>query len=216
MRWSLGLASWAALLGCASEGLAADTTIVRDGETGFTFSEYSVAYQLGAQAVTFRVAIPSPAPSNYDLVFQIIAPNAVGWAGIAWGASMINCPLTVGWAANGNTPVISVRRTSQRTQPQVFDGAQVQLLKGASKTNGTHWQILAKCSGCSTFTTTGSNTKTLNPNGSNRLAFAHSKTRPPSSSTAAMLSVHDAISYWDHDFAGAGNTEFDSLVEKNA
>ncbi|GAW17198.1 hypothetical protein ANO14919_066510 [Xylariales sp. No.14919] len=110
MRWNLGLAYLAALLGCASEGSAADTTIVRDSETGFTFSEYQAAFVIG-QAITFRVAVPSPAPDKYDLVFQIIAPTAVGWTGLAWGASMVNDPLTIGWAS-GSTGVVSVRRTT--------------------------------------------------------------------------------------------------------
>ncbi|KAK5625450.1 hypothetical protein RRF57_001166 [Xylaria bambusicola] len=214
MRWNLGLAYLAALLGSASEGLAADTTLVRDSLTGFTFSEYQAAYVIG-QSITFRVAVPVPAPSNYDIVFQIIAPNAVGWTGLAWGASMINNPLTIGWAF-GSTPVISVRRTSVRTQPQVYTGATVQILKAGSRVNGTHWQVTAKCSGCSTFTTTGSSNKTLNPSGSNRLAFAYSKTRPPSSSAATTLTVHDTFNYWDHDFATGGNTDFATLVQKNA
>ncbi|KAI1120452.1 hypothetical protein F5Y10DRAFT_273047 [Nemania abortiva] len=214
MRWNLGLTYLAALLGCASEGLAADTSVVRDGETGFTFSEYRAQYVIG-QSITFRVAVPSPAAASYDLVFQIIAPNAVGWTGLSWGASMINCPLTIGWAS-GNTPVASVRRTSVRTQPQVYTGATLQLLKTGTKVNGTHWQITAKCTGCSTFATTGSNTKALNANGSNRLAFAYSKTKPASASSAAMLSVHDVYNYWDHDFSSAGNIDFDSLVQRNA
>ncbi|KAI0104308.1 hypothetical protein GGR51DRAFT_522278 [Nemania sp. FL0031] len=214
MRWNLGLAYLAALLGCASEGLAADTSVVRDGETGFTFSEYRAAYVIG-QSITFRVAVPSPATTPYDIVFQIIAPNAVGWTGLSWGASMINCPLTIGWAS-GSTTVASVRRTSVRTQPQIYDGATLQLLKTGTKLNGTHWQITAKCTGCSSFTTTGSNTKALNANGSNRLAFAYSKTKPSSASSAAMLSVHDVYNYWDHDFSSAGNIDFAALVTRNA
>ncbi|KAI1424296.1 hypothetical protein F5Y12DRAFT_715441 [Xylaria sp. FL1777] len=214
MRWNLGLVYVAALLGYTSEGLAADTTIVRDPETGFTFSEYQAAYVIG-QTITFRVAVPLPAASNYDLVFQIIAPNAVGWTGLAWGGSMINNPLTIGWAS-GSTPVVSVRRTSVRTQPQVYTGATAQILKTGTRVNGTHWQITAKCSGCSYFTTTGTTTKSLNANGSNRLAFAYSKTRPPSASTAVTISVHDTFNYWDHDFSTAGNPDFDALVQKNA
>jgi hypothetical protein len=103
-----------------------------------------------------------------------------------------------------------------RTQPQLYDGATVQLLKTGTKLNGTHWQITAKCSGCSSFATTGSNTKTLNANASNRLAFAYSKTKPSSASSAAMLTVHDVYSYWDHDFSTAGNIDFDQLVQRNA
>ncbi|KAI0425752.1 hypothetical protein F5Y09DRAFT_320888 [Xylaria sp. FL1042] len=214
MRWNFGLTCLAALLGSASEGLAADTSIVQDSETGFTFSEFQAAFVIG-QSIKFRVAVPNPAPVNYDLVFQIIAPTAVGWTGLAWGGSMINDPLTIGWAY-GSTPVISVRRTSVRTQPAVYTGATAQLLKTGTRVNGTHWQITAKCSGCSYFTTTGTTTKSLNANGTNRLAFAYSKTRPPSASNAAMITVHDTFNYWDHDFSSAGNANFAALVQKNA
>ncbi|KAI1170045.1 hypothetical protein F4777DRAFT_146362 [Nemania sp. FL0916] len=214
MRWNLGLAYLAALLGCASEGLAADSSVVRDAETGFLFSEFRAAYAIGS-SITFRVAVPSPAPANYDLVFQIISPVAVGWTGLAWGASMLNNPLTLGWAS-GSTPTVSVRRTSVRQQPAPWTGATATLLRTGTKVNGTHWQITAKCSGCSSFTTTGSTVKTLSATGSNRLAFAYSKTKPSSSSSAATISVHDVYSYWDHDFGAAGNIDFDSLVARNS
>ncbi|KAI1188584.1 hypothetical protein F5B17DRAFT_451603 [Nemania serpens] len=214
MRWNLGLASLVALLGCASEGLAADSYVVRDGETGFTFSEYQAAYAIGSY-ITYRVAVPSPADAGYDLVYQVIAPNNVGWAGLAWGATMTNNPLTVNWNYQ-NTGVASVRRTNVRTAPQPWTGATVQVLKKATKTNGTHWQLTAKCSGCSTFTTTGTTTKNLNPNGSNRLAFAYSKTKPSSGSAAGTISVHDVYGYWEHDFSTAGNPNFAQLVAANA
>jgi hypothetical protein len=92
------------------EVLAADTSVVRDAETGFTFSQYSAAYAIGS-TIQFRVAVPSPASTpNYDIILQIVAPNAVGWTGLAWGATMVNNPLTIGWASNGQL-VGSVRRT---------------------------------------------------------------------------------------------------------
>ncbi|KAI0969021.1 hypothetical protein F4678DRAFT_177539 [Xylaria arbuscula] len=210
MRWSNGFACVAALLG---SGLAADTTVVKDSETGFTFSQFQAEYAIG-QDITFRVAVPSPAPANYDLVFQIVAPVAVGWTGLAWGGSMINDPLTIGWAF-GSTPVVSVRRTTVRTQPQLYTGATATLLKTGTHINGTHWQITAKCGGCSYFTTTGTTTKSLNANGTNRLAFAYSKTKPPSASAGTSLTVHDVFSYWDHDFSTAGNADFATLVQKD-
>ncbi|KAI1365152.1 hypothetical protein F5Y08DRAFT_191827 [Xylaria arbuscula] len=213
MRWNIGF-YLAALLGSVSDCLADGTVLVRDPETGFTFSEYQAAFVIG-QSVTFRVAVPSPAPANFDVVFQIVAPNAVGWTGLAWGASMINNPLTIGWAY-GSTPVVSVRRTSVRTQPQVYTGASVQILKTGSHVNGSHWQVTAKCSGCSSFVTTGASNKTLNASGVNRLAFAYSKTKPPSASTATTLTVHDTFNYWDHDFSNGANTDFAALVQKNA
>ncbi|KAI1810641.1 hypothetical protein GGS20DRAFT_164190 [Poronia punctata] len=210
----LGLIYVVALLGFSPETAAADTTVVQDTETGFTFSQYSAAYAIGSN-INFRVAVPSPAPDNYDLVFQIVAPNAVGWTGLAWGASMLNNPLTIGWAAD-NTVVGSVRRTSVRQAPEPYAGASLQILSTGSHANSTHWQLTAKCSGCSTFVSSNNANKTLTATGSNRLAFAYSKTKPSSSSSAATINVHDVYSYWDHDFSTAGNSDFDDLVQANA
>ena len=85
------------------------TTVFRDAETGFTFAQYAVAYQLGS-IMTFRVAIPSSATNYrpYDAVVQIVAPNNVGWAGLAWAGRMTNNPLTVSWWS-GQTAVVSSR-----------------------------------------------------------------------------------------------------------
>jgi len=215
MRWSFGLACVAALMGFASEGLAEETSVVRDAETGFSFAQYGAEYVIGSK-IWFRIAIPSPAlTANYDIVLQIIAPNVVGWTGVAWGATMINNPLTIGWPYS-NTAVGSVRRTSVRTAPQLYTGATLQVLKtGTHGSNGTHWQITMKCSGYSTFIGSNNANKTLNANGSNRLAFAYSKTRPSSSSSSAMISVHDLATYWDHDFSQAGNIDFAQLVARN-
>jgi hypothetical protein len=80
-----------------------------DSETGFTFSEYKVAYSLSANVV-YRIALPATASSSsaYDVVVQVVAPNAVGWSGLAWGGNMVKNPLTVGWSS-GSSPVISSR-----------------------------------------------------------------------------------------------------------
>lgn len=80
-----------------------------DAETGFTFSEYKVAYTLTANVVV-RIATPSTAVAGtpYPIVLQVVVPNGVGWGGIAWAGNMIRNPLTVAWA-NGNSPVLSSR-----------------------------------------------------------------------------------------------------------
>jgi hypothetical protein len=85
------------------------TLAVFDQETGFTFAEYKVAYTLSS-SITFRVAVPSNAEPGqpYDIVFQMTVPNQVGWAGIAFGGSMVYNPLLVGWA-NGQSALTSVR-----------------------------------------------------------------------------------------------------------
>jgi hypothetical protein len=124
MRWSLGITWAAAALGIGlqmypshrtsltqlpvSRAQAADSKVYRDAETGFTFTEYAAEYDIGS-SIMFRIALPEPVNvTNYDVVLQVVAPKDVGWAGLAWGGSMLDCPLTVSWA-NGQTLIISSR-----------------------------------------------------------------------------------------------------------
>ncbi|KAI1498457.1 hypothetical protein F5X99DRAFT_431767 [Biscogniauxia marginata] len=214
MFWNFGVAYATALIGLTTKSSAAGTTVVQDTETGFTFSEYSAAYTTGSAVINFRVAIPSPAPDNYDAVIQVIAPSAVGWAGLAWGGQMVNCPLTVAWSS-GSGAVVSSRRATSHTTPTPDTGATLQLLSTGTKSNSTHWQYTAKCSGCTSFTGASNQMKTLNPAGNNRFAFAYSKTKPSGSTADSPINVHDVYSYWDHDFSTAGNADFDALVQKN-
>ncbi|KAI2627560.1 CBD9-like protein [Hypoxylon sp. NC1633] len=214
MRWNFGLACVAALLGLASE---ANADVFRDPDTGFTFSQYNAPITTGASYITFRIAVPSPAPSGqaFDVVLQVVAPVAAGWVGLAWGGSMTNNPLLLGWS-NGASAVASMRRAASHTAPAMDAGPSVQLLTKGIKSNGTHWQYTAKCTGCTQFTTTGTTSKTLNPAGTNRLAFAYSKTKPAQpASSSSTINVHDLFSYWDHDFASAGNAQFADLVARN-
>ncbi|KAI1135495.1 CBD9-like protein [Hypoxylon sp. FL0543] len=212
MRLNFALACAATLLGLGSE---ANADVYRDPDTGFTFSQYNALITTSTSSITFRIAIPSPAPANYDAVVQIVAPVAAGWVGLAWGGSMTNNPLLVSWV-NGASGVASIRRATSHTAPAISTDATVQVLTKGTKSNGTHWQITAKCTGCTQFTTTGSTTKSLNPSGSNRLAFAYSKTKPSQpSSSSSTINVHDLFNYWDHDFAAAGNAQFADLVNRN-
>ncbi|KAI1478545.1 CBD9-like protein [Daldinia eschscholtzii] len=214
MRWNLGLTCAAALSGFVSE---ASADVYRDPDTGFSFSQKDVAITTNNNHITFRIAIPSPVPANqpYDAVIQIVAPNTAGWVGVAWGGSMTNNPLLIGWT-NGANGVVSVRRATAHTAPTAYSGATAQVFKKGVKSNGTHWQVTAKCTGCTSFVTTGSNTKTLNPAGSNRLAFAYSRTKPSQpGSDSSPINVHDLFNYWDHDFAAAGNAQFEDLVKGN-
>jgi len=82
-----------------------DSKQVVDAETGFTFGQY-----VSDQGISFRIAIPDPAPADasYDAVFQIAAPTAIGWAGLAWGGSMTYNPLTIAWKS-GTDVVLSSR-----------------------------------------------------------------------------------------------------------
>ncbi|KAI5919410.1 hypothetical protein F4810DRAFT_503177 [Camillea tinctor] len=214
MRWNSSITIATALIGLASTSSAAGTTVVQDTVTGFTFSEYLAPITTGSTVISFRIAIPSPATDSYDAVVQVIAPTSVGWAGLAWGGQMVNCPLTVAWA-NGNSAVVSSRRATSHTAPTTNPAATLQLLSTGTGSNGTHWQYTAKCSGCTSFTGSGNQVKNLNPAGGNRLAFAFSRTRPSGSSPDSTIAVHDVYNYWDHDFSTAGNADFEALVARN-
>lgn len=80
-----------------------------DPETGFTFAQYQATYSLGGKYITFRIAVPGDAIQGtaYDTVLQVVAPNDVGWVGLAWGGSMTYNPLTVSWSNNGNAVLSS-------------------------------------------------------------------------------------------------------------
>ena len=84
----------------------------RDATTGFVFSQFQAAYKIGGY-INFRIAVPNDAKANesYDAVVQVVAPLEVGWAGLAWGGSMVNSPLTLSWQ-NGQSVVGSSRYTS--------------------------------------------------------------------------------------------------------
>lgn len=82
---------------------------VVDAETGFTFSESKAGATLSTNII-YRIAVPANVASNqpYDVVLQVIAPISLGWAGLAWGGSMIRNPLTVSYP-NGQKPTVSSR-----------------------------------------------------------------------------------------------------------
>ncbi|OIW24980.1 CBD9-like protein [Coniochaeta ligniaria NRRL 30616] len=189
---------WAAALTSIASGES--STVYRDAETGFTFSENSVSYVLG-KSLTFRIALPNPTSASepYNVVLQVVAPKDVGWAGLAWGGGMLNDPLTVVWA-NGNSVVLSSRYTSSRVVPQPYTGAAYQLFRTGTKQNGTHFQLTAKCTGCTTF-----NGRRLSTTGTNKLAFAYSAGRPSDpGSNSSSFPFHDSFNYWSHDFSTAG------------
>ncbi|KAE9372398.1 iron reductase domain protein [Stipitochalara longipes BDJ] len=220
MRWSLGITWAAAVLGIASRAQAADSKVYHDAETGFTFTQFAAEYLIGS-SIIYRIALPEPVNvTNYDVVLQVVAPKDVGWAGLAWGGTMLDCPLTVAWA-NGQTLMISSRYASQHALPPTFSGAAYTILKTGTHVNSTHWQFTAKCTGCTYFSNGGSgSSKTqLSPTGVNHLAWAAATAgaKPPNpSSNTSSLNVHDVYNYWGHDFSQAGNTNFGSLVTKDA
>ncbi|KAJ4398966.1 hypothetical protein N0V85_006146 [Neurospora sp. IMI 360204] len=90
---------------------AAESVAVYDSETGLTYSQNFALYKADGRGITFRIAISSDVSSNsaYDAVVQVIVPNDVGWAGLAWGGTMTKNPLMVFWRGSNNKPVLSSR-----------------------------------------------------------------------------------------------------------
>ncbi len=90
------------------------------------------------------------------------------------------------------------------------------MLSKGTHVNATHFQVTAKCTGCSTWGDSDIGISNLTTSGPNPLAFAFS-TVPvdnPASNTT-NFSIHDLIGHWVHDFAQGVNPNFSSQVSKN-
>ncbi|KAK3489053.1 CBD9-like protein [Neurospora hispaniola] len=213
MFWNLLFAVIVTLLRSVS---AAESVAVHDAETGLTYSQNFALYKVDGRGITFRIAIPSNVSSNsaYDAVVQVIVPNDVGWAGLAWGGSMTKNPLMVFWRGSNNQPVLSSRWASH-TLPQTYTTATYTLFKTGTKSNSTHWQFTALCTGCTSWAADGGAVRYIQPNGGNRLAFAYSPTKPSNlSSPTSAITVHDVHAYWNHDFGTARNAGFEAAVQR--
>ncbi|KAK3372123.1 hypothetical protein B0H63DRAFT_439249 [Podospora didyma] len=174
------------------------------GGTSICFSEYTVA----THNIVYRIAIPDVKSAPFDILLQIVAPVAVGWAGLAWGGKMSSNPLTVAWA-NGKTSVVSSRFTTGHSTPGAYAGATYTVLPSTTA-NATHWELDVLCRGCSQWSG-GS----LDPNGVNALAWAKSsKAVTAASNNASAFSIHDAKAVFAHDFSAAKIPQgvFDALA----
>lgn len=213
------LSLWLGLLvGLLWNAAPAAAVVFRDPDTGLSFASQFVLYKSDGRGITYRVAIAEGVDqySAYDVVLQMVAPNDVGWAGLAWGGSMARNPLLVAWRNPANNqPVISSRWANGHTTPANYAGSVYTVLKTGTKSNNTHWQVTAKCTGCSSWTTNEGGLRYLSPRGGNRMAWAYSPDRPttPASSTSAIR-VHDVHNYFSQDFAQAGNRDFTSTLQK--
>ncbi|KAK0710810.1 hypothetical protein B0H67DRAFT_493997 [Lasiosphaeris hirsuta] len=187
------------------QAVAAVSAKVCDAATTICFSEW-----ISPEKISYRVAIPDTATAGtFDVLLQIVAPKTVGWAGIAWGGTMTNNPLAVAWA-NGATAVITSRKASARTYPQVSADSSYTVLPG-SGSNTTHWYITALSKGVSSWGTTK-----LDP-ASSAVSFAYAQsaaavTEP--ANPASRFSIHQSRGKFTIDLAGAKVANFAALVEK--
>lgn len=214
MLWTLWFGIVAAFL--SRTVAAAANAIYQDPDTGLVFSSNYALYKVD-KGITYRVAIPENVQTytSYDAVVQVVAPNDVGWVGIAWAGSMPRNPLLVAWRNNNNQVVLSSRWANGHVTPNAYNNAQYTLFKTGTKSNGTHWQYTALCKGCTSWTTDTGASRYLSPRGGNRLAFAYSPGKPsqPNSATSS-IPIHEVHGYWQHDFSGAANSNFETTVQR--
>ncbi|KAL1837872.1 hypothetical protein VTJ49DRAFT_3298 [Mycothermus thermophilus] len=211
---------WSSIVGLAAAVATAQSTpnaIVRDPDTGLTFTSNFQLYKADGRGITFRVAIPENAESytSFDVVVQAIIPNDVGWAGLAWGGSMPRNPLLVAWRGSSNNVVLSGRMANGYVMPQPSNVAQYTLIPAGTKSNGTHWQYTALCRGCTAWQQTNGAYRYLSPRGGNRLAFAYSPSRPfDANNPSSSIPIHEVHGYWSQDFAAARNPDFENIVSR--
>ncbi|KAK5651981.1 hypothetical protein OQA88_11524 [Cercophora sp. LCS_1] len=179
---------------------------VCDAVTTICYSEW-----VSPEKIAYRLAIPDTATAgNFDVLLQIVAPKAVGWAGLAWGGVMTNNPLLVAWPNGANAAVATSRRASSRTYPAVATDVTYTVLPG-SGANATHWTLNALAKGASSFGTTK-----LDP-ASTSVSFAYAQAAGAPSTPAdpaSRFAIHQSRGKFTHDLAAAKIANFAAAVEK--
>jgi glucose/arabinose dehydrogenase len=99
--------------------------------------------------------------------------------------------------------------------PGGYDGAEYTLLKG-TKANSTHWTMVAKCSGCTSWQGSDGNLAVLNATGTTTFAWAQGDiaVQDPTNN-ASNFNVHKAVGKWVHDLNAARSPNFNAWVASN-
>ncbi|KAK3935149.1 cellobiose dehydrogenase [Diplogelasinospora grovesii] len=177
-----------------------------DASTGICYTEYT-----SPENIAFRIAIPDTATAgSFDILLQVVAPKAVGWAGIAWGGVMANNPLTVAWANPAGSSVVSSRKATSHTYPTAYPDATYTVLPG-STSNSTHWTLNALAKGVSSWGTTK-----LDPAATAvSLAYAQSAQAPSEpANNASRFSIHQTKAKFSVDLSSCKIANFTALVQK--
>ncbi|KAF1833300.1 hypothetical protein BDW02DRAFT_648488 [Decorospora gaudefroyi] len=211
MRYTQVLGSAAALAGyaLAQEG-EAQSTVVYDAETKISYSSYTEP----ETGMTFGIALPKVVTDPYDAIIRITAPITHGWAGFAWGGTMVWNPLSVAWP-NKESATISARFAFSLSMPRGYDGAEHIYLKG-THTNATHWTVNALCKGCTGWQDNADERYALNGTGTTEFAWAYSVSpvQDPARNDSAF-NFHQGWGKWIHDLNAARIDDFDTLVKAN-
>lgn len=94
--------------------------------------------------------------------------------------------------------------------PAPYDGAIYTYLNGI-EANETHWQITARCQGCTQWDDTNIHTEDFAV-----LAYACATTPPDEpASNSSNFNMHDQFGIWGHDLTIAKNASFADWVANN-
>ncbi|KAB5513258.1 hypothetical protein GE09DRAFT_1209055 [Coniochaeta sp. 2T2.1] len=216
----MGLFKTTALLAAIGSAMAVPTPEAQDiaATTKYCDAASTVCYSefTSTNNIAFRIAIPDTATASapFDVLLQIVAPKAIGWAAIAWGGQMAYNPLTVAWP-NGASVVVSSRRATAHTLPGVYTGATYTVLP-TSATNTTHWKLDVLAQGVSTWTDASGKAASLNPSGTAvPLAWgSSSRAVATPANNASSFAGHDAKGKFSHDLNSAKVADFNALVAK--
>jgi len=104
---------------------------------------------------------------------------------------------------------------SSFSPPLAYDMATYAVLKKGTHINTTHWQVTAKCSGCSKWGDDDLGITHLNATGENTLAFAYSDVPvyDPAKNDSSF-DIHQGVGHWVHDFSQGSNANFDASLAK--
>lgn len=106
---------------------------------------------------------------------------------------------------------------SSFSHPSVYKFATYTVLKKGTHINATHWQVTAKCRGCSNWGDEDTGITLLDAKGENALAYAYS-TVPvhDAAKNDSSFNMHDGIGHWIHDFSQGANANFAATLAKIA
>jgi len=188
-----------------------DSSVYKDPDTGLTFASYAAD-----RGMIFRVALPDKIPEDlvYDAVLQMIAPVDIGWVGWAWAGTMTYNPLAIAWQ-NGDEIVLSSRIAYGYYAPPAYPAATYTVLKSATYVNATHWQLTAKCSGCSRWGDEDIGYQGIDPTYEATFAYAYTEPEHPverPDDPTSPFGVHDSLGHPRYDLTVARNADFEQKV----
>ncbi|KAI6645098.1 hypothetical protein MCOR14_000544 [Pyricularia oryzae] len=195
-----------------NQALGQESVECQDALTGFTFSRHD-----SGRGVSFGIAIPGNVTSGepYDAVIQMTASKDIGWYGIAWGGSMTYNPISLAYP-NGDDVTLSARMAFGYFPPVTYPDATHQVLPTGTFVNETHWQVTARCTGCTQWGDDDIGVTYLDPSEDQYLAYALS-TMPVDdpADPESSFSIHSQTGHFVQNFAGGANEDFEDLVQKN-